>query len=90
MSDVWRPMDEAYRDGRHLILRPREATGKNSIPKAKRWLGGLVAAWSQEEDHWEVQYDPAQLVGGTMTLSDSHWFTGWRLLPDALYEPEGA
>lgn len=88
MSKTWRRMKNAHRDGRHIILRLRKTDDMSAFEDVKRWAGGVLARWHVEDDNWRVLSNPADFANGTVTSCDSHWFTGWKRLPDRLFEPE--
>ena len=86
VGSALRPMDIAWRDGRHLLLAPRHA---EDFTDAQTFGGLLVAYWCTAEDQWTVRCDFANdLRDGTIIESDSHWFVGWLPLPDVELVPD--
>lgn len=87
MSKTWRQMKHAHRDGRHVILRLRKTRDMSAFDGVKRWAGGVLAHWNEDDDQWWVVCEPEAFgAGGSGLQCDSHWFTGWKRLPDRLYE----
>ena len=78
MTGQLRAMDIAYRDGRHILLVPRDPTDWSGY---QIWGGGLIANWS-DEDCWWVNKTPGDMIEGTGRLADSIHFIGWWPFPD--------
>lgn len=78
MSGQVRHMDVAFRDGRHVLLVPRDRADWSGY---RLWAGGLISSWSAD-DRWWVCKTPDAMNGGSGEHADSFYFIGWMPLPD--------